>query len=574
MTTWATGLGTALATLLLATFPVTMAVLPDTPDLRVTATSSDPFVVRESAVASIPATLIEPEPPPAGLGVADTSLGPGLDLRTWEVTYSHRWDRAVTLPILTGPFVHEGEEVCGLSVAIGAGLFDTAGGGKGFSSMLKQQLSAAFPREEHDKSYPITIRFPGVSDALVSFRLGNGGVGVFADVRLLDGTRFVIFVPVSVVARDGAPALVLKSDRLFTRWSGPTYDDLLRQARALGAAYYGHPTAAALCPLDIFDWFCPSESEREQIAADEAETKGQQMAHDQIADRITSAFDGLNLGFARIRGPHHPFLGNPAASVSLRLNGAPTVSAKGIALRLCASGQIAKKITSAVPGSARVGASVPVTPALPSGDSSIEVTADGDALNQLLYLLWQSGGLRALGTSQGLVQAALDRTRDPDGSESALQKLAFEFKGFDPGLPPTLTAGSGDSIGLAVGDVRIGDWDGRRVVAHATGTLALDTSGEKIAMTTTISQLTANCTAASGRATLTPCVSDLMPTVRDSLVGRQVHADIPGGDLLAKLPSMSFGGARLQLRGLRAATSGSPVRVSLKVAAAIVGDAP
>jgi hypothetical protein len=97
-------------------------------------------------------------------------------------------------------------------------------------------------------------------------------------------------------------------------------------------------------------------------------------------------------------------------------------------------------------------------------------------------------------------------------------------------------------------------------------------SGANIRMTATLGQLAANCTASSGRATLSPCVSDLMPTVRESLVGRPVQAEIPGGDLLAKLPSMSFGGARLQLTDLRATTNGSPVRLSLKVRAAIVGD--
>ena len=129
-------------------------------------------------------------------------------------------------------------------------------------------------------------------------------------------------------------------------------------------------------------------------------------------------------------------------------------------------------------------------------------------------------------------------------------------------------------FGLAVGDVRIGDWDGRRVVAHARGTIALDPSGERIQVTTTLSQLTANCTSPMGGATLTPCLSDLMPTVREALLGRQVRADIPGGDLLSKLPSMSFGGARLQLTGLRATTNGSPVRLSLKVRAAVVGEVP
>jgi hypothetical protein len=576
MTTWGTAIGTLIAVGLVAAFPITLAKLPEDPDLQVQVPGSRPFVVREDAKRSLPALKILPVATPDGLSSSDSATGSGLGQRTWQVTYSHRWEREVTMPILTGPFVHEGEEVCGLSASLGAGLFDTSGAGAGFSSMLKEELSAAFPRTEKHERYPITIQFPGVADATVRFHLGNGGVGVFADIHLLDGTRFVIFFPVAVVSRDGTPALVLKGERLSAHWSGPTYDELLLKARALGVDYYGHPDAKTYCPLDLFDWFCPSVSEREQMAAGEAETTGQQMVHDQIAERITAAFDKVNLGFASLRGPHHPIAGNATASVSLRLSASPVVSSKGITLRLCAAVQIGKKLDPSISGSVRTGASPLAATPSPTGDSSIELSADGETLNHLLYFMWQSAALRELGTSRSVVQAALDGTRDADGSESALQKLAFEFKGFDPGLPPTIGAHAKTpgSIGFTLGDVKIGDWDERRVVAHASGALALDSSGDRVTLTAVLNKLTANCTAPSGKGiALSPCVSDLLPAVRDALVGKNVQVSVPGGDVLAKLPAM-FGGGQMQLTKLQATTSASPIRVSLKVQARITGAAP
>jgi hypothetical protein len=569
MTAWAMGLGASVAAVLVASFPIAMAVLPDTPDLRVTTDSSGPYVIRQSAAASTPVLRVEPSPSPGGVAVADTSVGPGLDLRTWDVTYSHRWDRAVTLPILTGPFVREGEEVCGLSVAIGAGLFDTSAGGAGFQQILQTKLSELLPYTyTHPQYQQVSVTFPRPRQTTMKIGLVPGRIAFLVHLVLEDDTLLDVYFVAGFAAVDGAPALV-RQGQVWHNWRGPTLDRLLQEAAAVGAS-----VAAEEHPVLDFFFEDAVRSEGARIGRVTAEQEGNAQADRKLTEFVDSALRGMSAGFANLRGPHHPLPGNPTASVFLRLNGAPIVSTKGIALRLCLSGQIGAKVASAVPGSVRVGDAGPAASAIPSGDSSIEVSADGETLRQLLYLLWQSGGLRDLGTSKSLVQAALDGTRDADGSESALQKLAFEFRGFDPGLPPTIVAGSGSSIGLAVGDVRIGDWDGRRVVTHAMGTLALDTSGEKIVMTTTLSQLTANCTSSIGGATLTPCVSDLMPSVREALLGRQVRADIPGGDLLAKLPSMSFGGARLQLAGLRATTNGSPVRLSLKVGAAIVGEAP
>jgi hypothetical protein len=364
---------------------------------------------------------------------------------------------------------------------------------------------------------------------------------------------------------------------ILTRWSGPTYDDLLRQARVLGDQYYG--PYQALCSKPLIDVLCDlyeSRPDREREAQGKAETLGQKKARERIASVIESAFADVNLGFSHLRGPHHPIAENPGAAVRLRLAGPPTTSSGGVSLRVCASTQIANGVDPDVIGSVGAGASPPVSP-MPSGDSNIELDVNGNTLNHVLYFLWQSGALRDIGTSKNFVQAMFDRTREPDGSQSALQKLAFEFKGLDPGLPPTIMPGTSGSDGLkiALGDVRIGNWDTRRVVAHALGALAIEPTGGDLKLKGSVTEIAANCTGTgSNGSVLSPCMSDLMPAIRPLLVNKPLSVAVHGGDVLARLPTMSFGGGQVQLSDLEATTSANPVRLTLQVSAQVLGDAP
>ena len=151
MTTGATALGTGLGLGLLAGFPLLLAALPNDPDLRVDVGSPHAYAVRSSEREPLPPVALLPAPPPHGLRVTDTASGAGLDLRTWEVNYSNRWEREVTLPILTGPFAKDGDDVCGYSVRLGAGLFDKHGAGAGLVGLLRKRLAKQFPFTFSDK---------------------------------------------------------------------------------------------------------------------------------------------------------------------------------------------------------------------------------------------------------------------------------------------------------------------------------------------------------------------------------------------------------------------------------------
>lgn len=559
MSAWRTVVGAVFALLLLAAFPLTLATLPRQPDLQVSFSGTRPFLVEDGA--KLPRLAILPTPSPDGLSLSDSTDGGGLDLREWRVTYAHRWERDITLPILRGPFVREGDEVCGIEVAIGAGLFDTAGAGAGLQEILKTKIGEKLPftytRPEYDQ---IHIIFPKPSVAKLTVRMVPGHLVVMVNLVLDDGTLLDTFFSARLVNDDGALALKQEEGQLRYSWAGPTYETLLKQAG--NQAVEEHPLIALL-----FEDFVRSGGV--QKAKAEAGTE----AGKKLTSMVDDALQEVNLGLAHLRGPHHPIATSPSTTVSLRLAGEPTVTPKGIELRVCGRVHVEDKLDALVPGSAMLAESTATNPKGPDGDSAVTVSIDGDALNHALYFAWQAGLMRELGTSKRVISAALEQSQGAKGEENMLSKLAFDFVGFDPGLPPLISPSVlPDSVGFTLADLKVGQWGERRVVTHAVGDLHVLAQDDAVSLSASLRSLSANCTQnVRGQVDLSPCVSDIIPTVREHLVDHPVSTSINGGELLSKLPSMAIGGGSIKLSDLQVGLEGGHARLNLRVGARIVG---
>ncbi len=190
----------------------------------------------------------------------------------------------------------------------------------------------------------------------------------------------------------------------------------------------------------------------------------------------------------------------------------------------------------------------------------IELTADVNAINQAMYFLWQSGTLRELGHGSAMLDAL------PEG----LRNLAFDVKGFDPALPPTVEAQAHQyGIPVVLGDVALGAWENRQVVGHAIASIGVEPSGDAVELRARFEQVSVNCVESSTRTRLTPCLSDLLPAVRDMLAERPFTHHFSGADVLGRLPALTFQGLRLELSNLGARTPPGPSSLRVKVDARI-----
>ena len=569
MTSAGLTLGSIVAVSLIGIFPLTLGALPDTPDLQVAVPGPRPYAVRASADEAAPGPTVYPSPSPEGLTDSHSSPGTGLDLRTWQVTYSHRWGREVTLPTLTGPFVPEGDELCGIALTIGAGLFDTSAAGSGLQDILKGKIGDSLPYTyTHPQYTQVRVTFPKPKVTTMRIGLVAGRLVFFVHLVLEDDTVLDALFGSRLIDENGSPALV-RDGPLLHNWQGPTLDALLRQAAEVGAN-----VGVEEHPILSFFFEDAVRAEGARVGQDLAQSQGNAEAGRKLTELVDSALREISVGLANLRGPHHPVATNPTAAVALRLAGSPIVSSKGIVLQVCATTTVADKIDRGVPGSLKTMSGSPVHAAPPSGDATVTLSADGDTMNRVLYFLWQSGALREAGTSTSLVRAALEDATEPGEKESVLSKLAFDFTGFDPGLPPTLERDPvhPNALGFVLGDVKIGEWDDRRVVVHAVGSLDIQTQEDALRLSAKLSQLTADCTRLDGTTTaLSPCVSDIMPTARERLLQRPLAMNFNGGDLLGKLPTMSFGGGHMLLSNLRAAMATNPTRLTVQVRAKIQG---
>src|SRR6185437_5405764 len=112
---------------LAAALPAGIRLARGGPDLSLTLREDEPFEIATGPVAApARATVGPPEllPRLERDGTPDGD-GPGLWLRTWQVTYGHRWERQVTVPVLAGPFDPEGAPwPCAVALRFSPRFFD------------------------------------------------------------------------------------------------------------------------------------------------------------------------------------------------------------------------------------------------------------------------------------------------------------------------------------------------------------------------------------------------------------------------------------------------------------------
>jgi hypothetical protein len=493
------------------------------------------------------------------------TASPGLELITWRADYGDAWHREITWPSLVGPFAEEGAYVCGYALQLGAGLFDTSAAGRGLKGAVSRRLEKLFPYSLSLEE-GINITLPQLSSSDFTITLEDGHAWIHVAAHLADGTLLSARFPVRLVSRNGAPAVErIRELEPEVEFSGPTRDEIVRQASERGAekgasifGIVGCFFGPAGCMVGALGGSAYGEEEGVRRAEEKIPTQASRIA----AEQIDKALDGLALGMEQIRRPWSPDPTRPQDVVRLRLGGAPHVSSQGITLPICASVAIGSpKVDQAIPGPVQWGARLPELDGAHGSSPTIGLTLNADALGQILHYVWQAGKLHELGRSSIILH----------GLAEEIRMAAFDFTGLDARLPPTIapSASTNDTLSVVLANVEAGTIGIRRVLAHGTLGLRMRQQDDAIQLSAEIADLRVNCLEPAPRgAQLTPCLSDILPLARQS-VAKPVALALSGGDVLAKLPRLSFHGMVLRTSDLRVETSGAPVEVQIRVLARI-----
>jgi hypothetical protein len=561
--------GLVVAAALAGSYPVLVAAVSERHDLLVEHRSPDPYEVRASSSARKAHPELLPE---AVLARAEETTyphggGPGMFLRTWSASYGDRWQREVTLPSLVGPFVPEGEEVCGYDLWLGAGLFDTDGAGAGLKWALDKRLKRQFPFDEPVEELDMLLHFAAIRRTDLHVVLSDGEVWLLADITLDDGverakkkldqpTRFTASVPVRLRSFEGAPQLA-RAGAVRVTWQGHSREVLIRAARKEGFEW-----GALLGALVLGYGAIPGALIGEKWSESKANDKVRLRAERRVTQQLDETLRNMTLSLNAFREPWRPLAGRPGSAVLLRLHDS-SVTRRGIGLSLCATSTVAEADAARVPGVTPLRENAEPAPTHAEDRApKVVVTLTGTALNQVLRFLWQSGALRDWGSSSVLL----------DQLPAGLENLAFDVTGFDPGLPPVVmpTALRGSLLAM-LGNVRLGSWDERTVVGHAATRLSVSTLNDEIKLNGKVERLAVNCfeQVTSKRVQLTPCLSELLPLARDAVEEREVGYAVRGADLLGKLPQLAFQGVQVLPSNLSVATSTEPVGLTVSVDVAL-----
>jgi hypothetical protein len=550
-------LGVCLGGIGLLALPVLVAGSSGRDDLVVDVRAQRPFsVVSEPQSAASIAERVVPQT------ASRTELGapnvPGLTLTTWRVHYGP-YDREVTWPVLAGPFAPEDQHVCGYSVHAGAALFDTSGAGEGLAAALRRKLAEKLPKTIPLRRFGIAdIPLPPLRSVALGVRLGWGRAYLSVSINFEDGTVFGIpSVPVRLAVKDGAPALVLAGPIGQPIFRGPIRDKIVAEARSgrelegcLFGAVFGFGIGALVG--------CPAGAD---IGEDEANNAIPRKARTMARAVVKKALAQLALGMAKLTRPIHPIESRPNDELRLRLARDPVVSPGGITLPVCARITVAPpKVDAAIPGPITSEKSTAATLGGGAPGPVIAVSLNSDALDQVMYYLWQSGALKRLGRSPTVFGAF--------GTD--VRAAAFTFTGFSPGLPPTLASNEplGSGLPFVLGDVVLGRLGPKNVTGHALVDLQVVPQNGAVTLRATLPDVRVNCVElGGGRARLTPCLADLLPIAREEIAKRPLTESWRGADLLAKLPALGFDGIRLRLSSLSVLTARDPIRLDLSARA-------
>lgn len=423
--------------------------------------------------------------PPSLLGrVHEEEWGSdALGLTTYRVNYGNRWLRDITAPTLRGPLDEEGASWCGIAARISPGVLDPKQSGDGLLELVRVELGKVLPMTL-PCGFTTNVHLSKPKTVSLKMTPRAGAIDIEALADLADGTQVGAASVIRLVADEDGHLAVDHVGPVQPLFAGP------------GRAQCEGTLKVQLGNL----WWKYIKGQRGSLVLATARAE--------MTRRITPALGALNTSLSGLHEPFQPIAGQ-GHQVQLRLARPPEVGPDGIALRLCARVHVAgARVDPAITGPPLVRSEPPPMPPAASG-ARIDVNLDAEALNRVVYVLWQIGELRRWGTSTEILAQLPDDVR----------ALAFEVTGFDPRLPPVL-----DGDRLTAANIAIGRWGKKQVMGHATGGIRLTNAGSRVVMTAAVDRMAVSCVEPRGQGGwhFTPCLSELLP-----LVGDRVRADPP-----------------------------------------------
>ncbi len=490
-------------------------------ELGVTVRSAEPHEIAPQRGAPLAvATAGPPELlPRLELAGAPDRDDPGLWLRTWQLTYGHRWERQVTLPVLAGAFDPEGKPwPCAVAARLSPRFFDRGKAGEDVAAVIDRVVRSQFPFAV------LGVRFAPVSRTSIHVRPEEGALAVAATVVLGDS------------ARD--PTQLSFTARLRL---GERDGDLTAKVESVGLTWRGSSRHDPL--VELASLFVDVDAQARQV----------------LAGHIEGALTLFKLP----REPLPIFADRPGDRFLLRLCDAPEIHPDGLTVRLRIAATLAEpRLDAAVPGPPHLEARPDLGPA-PGAAPPFEAAVSAAGVQQALYAAWQAGELGRWGRSPRVVAALRDKLQD---------RLAFDLGAVEPRLPPVvLPSVEPGAFRLRFGDLSLGTAGGKRVAAHGDILArARVADGATLGLSGELADLRVTCIdGAPGAWRLSPCFSDVVPVLRQSgLTGEGLPLDLPIPDQLLRINLVL--GTDLVLRGLSGEVSGSPPQLRLRGDARLV----
>lgn len=517
-------LGLAVVTGALVAFALALRV-PRSEELWARTRSKDAFLLLEDSPAR--KVVLGPDELKERIERVDADGVSSTALLGWRVVYGKRWERMITVPSITGPLQPEGTPwPCSVKVRMRPTFLDDGKDHAGdVISIIDAQIRDQFPRKIEAAGVTV-LAFAKVRESTYTARTDTGKITLHGEITLDDSaddpTMFRFDAAITLKEESGDLSVGLEGFQID--WKGRT-----RRSLVVGLA-------------DIF-------VDVEKIAEGEVKREiGKVLPFLRIPKE---AFDLAKLAIA---GPD----ASVAGGIKLRLCNTPVVDATGIAFELGATVELTgprrSKVINGPPVTRgkvaplafpRV-ADIPGTdsPSAESAGENLDAVASAEALQQTLYILWQSRVLESWGKQESVTEAFRAQLQD---------RLALEITGLDVGLPPAFVSGLDGcrGFGIRLADAGFGETEeGWRAIAHADICAVPSVKSDRIDLLGTLRYVAVNCDTGHDH-TLRPCLSDVIPVLRaEDLSKYEIPLTMPIPERMIRVSLVK--GAALTLSGLRA----------------------
>jgi hypothetical protein len=502
---WANSAGFIGAVLFAAALPVSVQLLGKGQDLGAWLRGRGPYqAVAETA--SPEAFRVFPSDRAARVRVDEPAStdAPGLYLRTRKLTFGQQWEQEITVPLYRGPLVSAESPICGYRLGVGEEVFSTPS----FRELALKQVKEQWARVR-EMAGRENVTIGDLSKFAFEAKLVNPGLVVDFAAEDSNGAglsaKLVFRIQAGsgrLVVTNAAPPQVNVTARLagLARNEGSRRAD---DAGILGSFFGDYARGAAEGQLRAL-----AQSKAGEMASFAASLATQQ--------------------FARLGSFPSPIPGRPKDTFSLVVSEQPVVANGRLSVAFCLAAHVDTE-GAATSGPNEIVYRNAKSPTLPEaelakGAPRVELAMNGDAMNQVLFVLWKTGALRDTG-GQLLVSAKKDKSVD-----QMLDQLDFDLHDLEPTLPPVVAEAEGSQVAITAAGIRVGqakrstrkpgEASYLAVHAEALGTLAAE--GEDIVVRGDLREpspgefaLHANCVQATpGLFTLSSCVGDLLPIAK------------------------------------------------------------